>query len=179
MNRSFTIIELVFVIVIIGVLAAIALPKLSGVQDDALASIEKSAVGATRQSIISFHGWALIHSDSNTTVEIADKDNNLYKCAIYFSKYRYPVTLTSKQTGVATDNNYSVGSSTNIGDYKTLAPMMLDPATIKDWNSTRVDLRFEHLCGPASNFVEDKLAEIHKGMYWLYDNKNGHIMLKE
>jgi len=35
MNKAFTIIELIFVIVIIGILAAIAIPKLSATRDDA------------------------------------------------------------------------------------------------------------------------------------------------
>ena len=41
MKTSFTIIELIFVIVIIGVLAAIALPRYEEVQDDALLQLRK------------------------------------------------------------------------------------------------------------------------------------------
>ena len=42
MNRSaFSMIELVFVIVILGILAAVAVPKFSSIQDDALVSNEK------------------------------------------------------------------------------------------------------------------------------------------
>ena len=35
MKQAFTMIELIFVIVIIGILSAVAIPKLAGVQDQA------------------------------------------------------------------------------------------------------------------------------------------------
>ena len=61
MKRSaFTMVELIFVIVIIGVLASIGLPKLSGVSDNAKKTAEIATVSAVSTSIESAHGeWSI------------------------------------------------------------------------------------------------------------------------
>ena len=44
-RAGFTMIELIFVIVILGILAAVAIPKLSATRDDAMVSKEVSNLG--------------------------------------------------------------------------------------------------------------------------------------
>ena len=51
MKKAFTIIELIFVIVIIGILAAIAIPKLSSTVDFAYVTKAKSTVAAVRSAL--------------------------------------------------------------------------------------------------------------------------------
>lgn len=51
MKRGFSMIELIFVIVILGILASVALPKLAATRDDATASGLKTDVGTITQAV--------------------------------------------------------------------------------------------------------------------------------
>lgn len=51
MKRAFTMVELIFVIVVIGILTAIAVPKLAVTRDDAIITKARSEVGAMRSAI--------------------------------------------------------------------------------------------------------------------------------
>ena len=51
MKKAFTMIELVFVIVVIGILSAIAVPKFAATRDDALISKGRAEVAAMRSAI--------------------------------------------------------------------------------------------------------------------------------
>ena len=51
MKRAFTMVELVFVIVVIGILAAIALPKFSATRDDATLVKARTTVASIRSAI--------------------------------------------------------------------------------------------------------------------------------
>ena len=50
-KKAFTMIELIFVIVVIGILSAIAIPKFALNRDDAIISKTKSTIGAIRSSL--------------------------------------------------------------------------------------------------------------------------------
>lgn len=55
MKRAFTLLELVFVIVVIGVLASVAIPKLSGLTDNAKISAEMQTASAVQTAIDAIH----------------------------------------------------------------------------------------------------------------------------
>jgi prepilin-type N-terminal cleavage/methylation domain-containing protein len=63
MKKAFTLIELIFVIVIIGVLASVAIPKFNNLTNNAKSSSIKSVVTSVQSSIDNIHGQWIINDN--------------------------------------------------------------------------------------------------------------------
>jgi MSHA pilin protein MshA len=60
-SRGFTLIELIMVIVILGILAAVAIPRFMNLQDDAKMASEKGVAGGVRAGITTIHAAFLMN----------------------------------------------------------------------------------------------------------------------
>ena len=77
MKRSgFTMIELIFVIVILGILASVALPKLIGVKEQADEGLVKGFVGTLNRTVAPAKWSASISNDENGSIKNAKYDIN-------------------------------------------------------------------------------------------------------
>lgn len=64
-SRGFTMIEMVFVIVVIGILSAIAIPKFAMTRNDAIVTKAKTTIAALRSAIGMEHQKQILRGDFN------------------------------------------------------------------------------------------------------------------
>ena len=65
-RSGFTLIELVLIIVILGILAAVALPRFWDFSGDAKTASVKGALGNLRSAIVNYHAWSVTAPGGNT-----------------------------------------------------------------------------------------------------------------
>ncbi|HOZ08148.1 MAG TPA: prepilin-type N-terminal cleavage/methylation domain-containing protein, partial [candidate division Zixibacteria bacterium] len=71
-RRGFTLIELVIIIVILGILAAVAIPKYQDLSGEAREASARSALGSMRSAVTIFYANQAVQTGTATWPSLAD-----------------------------------------------------------------------------------------------------------
>lgn len=183
-RTAFTMIELIFVIVILGILASVALPRLGGVQDDALVASEQAAIASARTGVQSLRGRRLVRGDNNISVNVTNSQglqgtltylaaDSAAPAANQFSPAGFPWGLS------ATEGAATAPATLTMAATGTQSPMIavLDVPNPGAWNIV-VDGNFSRIQGPASTTIQPGSdAALTSDNNWRYDALAGQILL--
>ncbi len=154
---GFTLVELIFVIVIIGILAAVAVPKFSHMSDNAKISAEIATASAVQTAIDACHGeWVLNEADFVCGRDIKSSELNSY--------------------------GYPEADALGTSDSKPLNRILKNGDSLK-WIREKTDGRYRFK-GPASNHGiaprnPDITGKPDGNDYWDYNSTNGEFKLKD
>lgn len=134
MNKGFTLIELVVIIVLLGILGAVAIPRFVNMGDDAEKKVVETFVGALKTATVLFHSKVLVTDCSRYgsvenfhlihAVALSPRNNDPLVCTYYASDNRsYPEghtigTAEIRRIMADPDQHIAVGGSypSNQGD---------------------------------------------------------------
>ena len=151
MKKAFTLIELIFAIVIIGVLASVAIPKFAGLNDNSKIAAELSTAASVQAALDSCHGEWIINEGS-------------FKCGKSISN--------TDLTNEGYPKNDKLGDNENNPLNK-----LLKNASNGTW--TRDGNNYRGPASNDTNNVKCKENKPCKDKHWKYDDKEGTFTLTD
>ncbi len=127
MKKAFTVIELIFVIVVLGILAAIAVPKFTSTKNMADISKGHADVATIRSAIVSERQTQLIKGNPNFIPKLSDNGNILFTG---------DGTRTLLMYGIKAASSGSPGWAASDAGYKTYTYTADDTAVTFTYNDT-------------------------------------------
>jgi len=138
-KRAFTMIELVFVIVVIGILASVAIPRLAATRDDAVITKARTTVATVRNALAMQRQKRILRGEFSKIIAVGDSTN-------VFGNF-YDGNLTSPHdTGISV-LDYPIMSEPNTKDRWSFIPASGGNRARYVFNSTLGDVIFEVVDG--------------------------------
>ena len=108
MKHAFTMIELIFVIVVIGILAAIAIPKFAVTRDDANIVKGKSNVASIQSALVTQRTSNIMRGEPRYPEQLDDADENEVGEPLFGNILDRPITSSDSSGGwmKIDDNEY-------------------------------------------------------------------------
>lgn len=146
MKNAFSMIELVFVIVILGILASMALPKFAATRDDAKISKSRATIASIRSSIVSERQSRLIQGTSGwiTRLSTGVASENLFTGS--------DVNNTLLLYGVSRNGEWA-NTATTAGTSDTYTFTLGSTTTTFYYNATSATATLGGISVPAGGFM--------------------------
>ncbi|MFW5451207.1 MAG: type II secretion system protein [Methylophagaceae bacterium] len=105
-QQGFTLIELVIVIVLLGILTAIALPKFASLQTDARTASIEAASGAIKSAMAIVHAQSLVEGEESSSLASV-----ILQGTAITTIYGYPSSTDINQAAGIGSSDYSISSN--------------------------------------------------------------------